>query len=130
MGICRLSDERYEPFLREREYAVILFDASWDVGPGSAIQCRFERAARAFAGRVNFGEVDCDEQARVATSIPVVNVPTVAYYKDGQLIAALVSAMQDVTARTQAMLDGKRIGRNDGWNVDDEGKARLPGRSS
>jgi hypothetical protein len=59
----------------------------------------------------------------VATSIPILNVPTVAYYKGGRLVAALISAMQDVTARIQAMLDGKSIGRNDGWDIDGEGKA-------
>ena len=74
----------------------------------------FEEAAEALSSRVNFGEVNTDEFIRVK-SIPIANVPTVAYYKDGQLIAALVGAQQDVTARTQAMLDGKRIGRKDGW---------------
>ncbi len=127
MEIRRVSDEGYESFLREKEYAVILFDATGDVGPGLLIRPRFERAARAFADRVNFGEVDCDEQSRVVTSIPVLNVPTVAYYKGGRLIAALVSAVQDVNARTGAMLDGKRIGRGDGWSADEEGKALFPG---
>jgi thioredoxin 1 len=128
MEIHRVSEDEYESFLREKEYAVVLFDAPWDVGPGALIRPRFEKAAKAFHGRVNFGEVNCDELVRVARSIRLANVPTVAYYKDGQLLAALVSAQQDVTARTRAMLDGKRIGRRDGWDMDDEAKARSPGR--
>ena len=114
MEIRRVSEDDYESFLREKEYAVVLFDAPWDLGPGALIRPLFEKAAGAFGGRVNFGEVNTDEFMRVR-SIPVLNVPTVAYYNAGQLIAALVGAQQDVTARTQAMLDGKRIGRKDGW---------------
>jgi len=125
-----VSEEAYELFLRQKEFAVILFDAPWDVGPGAMIRPRFEKAARAFSDRVNFGEVNFDELDRVVKSVGLANVPTVAYYKDGRLIAALVSATQDVTARTQALLDGKHIGRNDGWNVDDEGKALFPGQKS
>jgi thioredoxin 1 len=127
MEIRGVSEDEYESFLREKEYAVVLFDAAWDVGPGLAIRPRFERAAREFADRVNFGVIDCDEQVRVAISTAVVNVPTVAYYKGGRLIATLVGGVQDVTARTRAMLDGKRIGHNDGWNIDDEGRTLFPG---
>ena len=72
----------------------------------------------AFAEWVNFGEVDCDEEPSLATSIPVLNVPTVAYYCGGRLFAAQISATQNVAARTQAMLDGIRIGQADGWDED------------
>jgi len=120
MEIRRVSDDEYESFLQETEYAVILFDAPWDVGPGALIRPRFEKAARAFHGRVNFGEVDCDGAARAARSLGLANVPTVAYYKGGRLLAALVGARQNVAARTRAILDGRRIGRRDGWDVDDE----------
>jgi thioredoxin-like negative regulator of GroEL len=114
MAIRRVSEDDYESFLLEKEFAVVLFDAPWDVGPGASIRPPFEAAAEAFSSRVNFGEVNCDEFDRVK-SVPIVNVPTVAYYKGGRLIAAPVGASQDVTARTRAMLEGKRIGRKDGW---------------
>ena len=114
MEICRISENEFEPFLQEKEYTVVLFDAPWDVGPGAIIRPLFEKAAGALNSQVNFGEVNCDEFSRVK-SIPILNVPTVAYYKGRQLIAALIGAQQDVTRRTQAMLDGEQIGRNDGW---------------
>ena len=114
MEIRSVSEDEYESFLREKEYTVVLFDAPWDVGPGALIRPPFEKAARAFGGRVNFGEVNTDEFTRVPKSISVANVPTVAYFRGGQLVAAMVGAQQDVAARTQAMMDGKRIGRKDG----------------
>ena len=115
MATREVSEDEYESFLRENEYVVVLFHAPWD-GGGTLIRPRFEKAAEALGGRVHFGEVNVDEATFAAKSIPILNVPTVAYFKDGQLIAALVGATQDVAARTQAVLDGKRIGRNDGWN--------------
>lgn len=126
--IRRVSEGEYESFLREKEYAVVLFDEPWDDGPGAMIRPRFEEAAKAFNARVSFGEVNCDEFARVARSIQLANVPTVAYYEGSRSIVALIGGRQDVTARPRAMLDGKRIGSKDGWDMDDEGEARSPGR--
>jgi thioredoxin-like negative regulator of GroEL len=123
MEIRKVSGDDYETFLRERQYAVVLFGAPWDVGPGAMIRPRFEKAARIFTDRVNFGEVNCDEFVRVATSLRLANVPGMAYYKNGQPIAVLIGGLQDVAARTQALLNGQRIGPDDGWNTDEEGKA-------
>ena len=47
-------------------------------------------------------------------SLPLGNVPTVAYFRDGRLVAALIGSNQDVTARTQRVLRGEPIGYNDG----------------
>jgi thioredoxin 1 len=114
MAIRRISRDQFGLFLRKSAYAVVLFDAPWDVGPGSLIRPRFEEAARAFDGRVRFGEVDCDELADVAKAIGLSNVPAVWYYEGGRLIAALVGVQQGVVARPRAMLGGGPIGRNDG----------------
>jgi hypothetical protein len=89
VAIRRISGDEFGPFLRERAYAVVLFDAPWDVGPGSLIRSRFEEAARAFDGRVQFGEVDCDELADVAKAIGLLNVPAVGYFDGGRLIEVL-----------------------------------------
>jgi hypothetical protein len=42
------------------------------------------------------------------------NVPLVAYYRDGRLVAALIGADQDVKARLERVLWGEPIGYNDG----------------
>ena len=55
MEIRRISEDEFESFLREKEYAVVLFDAPWDVGPGALIRPLFEKAAAALSNRVNFG---------------------------------------------------------------------------
>jgi hypothetical protein len=60
--------------------------------------------------RANFGEVDSDTDPELAKSIPVPNVPLVAYYRDGKLIGALVGAGQDVRAQIERTLLGEAIG--------------------
>ena len=53
-------------------------------------------ADQVLAGRVNFGEVDCDNDPELAKSIPILNVPSVAYYWDGKLVGTLIGANQNV----------------------------------
>lgn len=73
-----------------------------------------EEAAALFANAANFGEVDCDEEPALASSIPVLNVPCVAYYRNGVLVAALISMNQDVCGRLSRVLRDEPIGHGDG----------------
>jgi len=110
VAILRVTAESYSRFLIAKPYAVILFDAAWDVGPGAEIRRSFESAAAAIAEHANFGEVNVDDELCLARQIPIINVPTVAYYRDGQLIKALIGANQDVAGRLSALIDGCEIG--------------------
>jgi len=107
MTIPWVTDDNFDAFFLAKTYSVLLFDAPWDVGPGAQIRPRFESAAQTWGGSVNFGRVDCDAQPRLVRSIPICNVPTVAYYKRARLVAALVSASQDVSARVGALIEGR-----------------------
>lgn len=49
----------------------------------------------------------------MAQSIDVMNVPLVAYYRGGDLVAALVG-YQDIRARVERILHGEHIGYDDG----------------
>jgi thioredoxin-like negative regulator of GroEL len=80
-------------------------------------------AEEALVDQVNFGEVDCDRDRELAKSIPVLNVPTVAYYRDGGLIVALIGAQQNIRARLERVLRGEPIGYKDGF----DGPSHLQG---
>ena len=45
---------------------------------------------------------------------PAIGVSLVVYYQNGALIAALVSAGQNVRVRVERVLNGEAIGPNDG----------------
>ena len=51
---------------------------------------------------------------QLAKSIRLVNVPSVAYYKHGKLIAVLIGEKQDVRSRLERILRGESIARDDG----------------
>jgi thioredoxin-like negative regulator of GroEL len=67
-----------------------------------------------FGEQASFAEIDCDANVKFSKSIPVLNVPLVAYYRDGKLVAALIGADQNVRARMERVLRGEKIGYKDG----------------
>jgi thioredoxin-like negative regulator of GroEL len=71
-------------------------------------------AEEALPEQVNFGEIDCDSCPELAKAIPVRNVPLVAYYRAGKLIAELIGAEQNVRVRLERLLRDEPIGHA-GW---------------
>lgn len=66
-------------------------------------------AEGALSDGVSFGEVDCDSEPELAKSIPILNVPAVAYYRDGKLAGALIGAGQNVRLHLERVLWGDPI---------------------
>jgi thioredoxin-like negative regulator of GroEL len=96
-------------FLAEKPAAVIHVDANWDAKYRAIIRSAMADAERVLAARVNFGEVDCDRDPELAKSIPILNVPSVAYYRDGKLVGALIGAGQNVRVHLDRVLRGDPI---------------------
>jgi thioredoxin 1 len=109
-----VTNADFQSFLEAKPAALIRFDAKWDVAYAPALQRRMQEAEQILADQVNFGEVDCDADPELAMSIPILNVPTVAYYRNGQLVVALVGAEQNVAARAARVLRGEPIEYQDG----------------
>ncbi len=110
----QLTSDEYEAFVTAKAVAAIHYDAAWDVGYRSGMRRQMLEAADAFGEQANFAEVDVDSQHELAKALPVLNVPTVAYYRDGALVAALVGAHQNVGRRVERLLHGESIGYKDG----------------
>jgi hypothetical protein len=109
-----LNTADFKSFVGAKQAAAVHFDAEWDVAPRLVLRRRMLEAEVALADLANFGEVDCGSNPALANSIPVPNVPLVAYCREGQLVAALVGAEQNVRARVERLLRGESIGHNDG----------------
>ena len=116
--IRRLTGQDYEAFVRQKQAAAVHFDAAWDVEYKPIAHRSMSKAAEVLAEHVNFGEVDCDREVELAKSIRVLNVPTVAYYLNGDLVGVLGGA-QNILGRLERLLRGEQIGYNDGLNGDD-----------
>jgi thioredoxin-like negative regulator of GroEL len=109
----RLTSQTFHSFLSSHRIAAVHFDAEWDAHRARVRQSMLDAEAT-LSDCAGFAEVDVDTSVDLARSIGVANVPLVAYYRDGQLVAALVGADQNVKARTERVLRGDPIGYNDG----------------
>ena len=107
MRLLRHADKA--SFVTEKPAAAIHFDANWDAQYRAATRNAIADAEQALADRVNFGEVDCDSDPELAKSIPILNVPAVAYYSGGKLVGALIGAGQNVRLQLERALRGYPI---------------------
>jgi len=98
-----------ESLVATKPAAAIHFDAEWDKNYRTVVRRKMEEAEQALAEQVNFGEVDCDLAPDLAKSIPILNVPSVVYYREGKLVAALVGKEQDVRGSLERILRGEPI---------------------
>lgn len=118
-----LTNSDYEVFVRQKRAAAVHFDAEWDVSYRTITRLRMRAAADVLTEHVNFGEVDCDREVELAKSIRVLNLPTVAYYLDGNLVGVLVGARQNILGRLERLLRGQQIGHQDGLSFDSDDNA-------
>jgi thioredoxin-like negative regulator of GroEL len=116
-----LTGTEVETFIAAKPAAAIHFDAEWDTNYRTIVRRKMEEAEQALGEQVNFGEVDCDLAPELANSVPVLNVPSVAYYRKGVLIAALVGTEQDVRGGLERILRGEAIG-GEGATIPDRGQ--------
>jgi thioredoxin-like negative regulator of GroEL len=103
----RLSSEQFKSFVEAKDAAVVHFDAEWDGQYRAVMRRQMRDAERSLSDQVNFGEVDCTSNPELAKSIPILNVPAVAYYADGKLIAVLIGTKQDIRACLERILRGE-----------------------
>jgi hypothetical protein len=114
------SAAELDSFVKEKPFAIVHFDAVWDEGYRPIARRKILDAEKSFFEHVNFGEVDCDQSPDLAKSMSVSNVPLVAYYRQGQLVAALIGSRQHVRLRLVRLVRGETIGHRDGADTDDE----------
>ena len=79
-----LTDAMYEEFIAKYPIAIVDF---W--GP-NCVPCRMiapllEKTAEEMKGKVAFGKVDVTRNLKTATSLRIRSIPTLAFYKNGQL---------------------------------------------
>lgn len=109
-----LDRHQFESFIAAKLAAAVHFDAEWNSSCRTVTRRQMQEAEASLSEQVNLGEVDCDASPELAKSIRVLNVPSVAYYKDGKLVAVLIGARQNIQARLERILRGESIGRDDG----------------
>ena len=102
----KVSAAEFSQFVSAKKFAVIHFDAPWD-GVGEPLRPRMFQAEGLFSNLVNFGEFNADHWDSIIEHVSFQCVPTIAFFRDGQLVVTYTGATQDIVAETKALISGE-----------------------
>lgn len=76
----------YDNFAEETKNGVVVVDcyADW-CGPCKMLAPVIEQLSEDYAGKVNFGKVDVDNESEIAQQFGIMSIPAVLFFKDGEL---------------------------------------------
>ena len=93
MSVVNVSDANYKEVLAAGQPVVLDFWAEW-CGPCRMVSPIIDELAEEYAGRITVGKVNVDENDTVVAEYGIRNIPTVLFFKDGQVVDKPVGAGQ------------------------------------
>jgi thioredoxin 1 len=84
-----LNDSNFAQAVQKYPLLVVDFWAPW-CGPCRILSPTIEQLAKEFAGKVMFGKLNVDENPRVASAFRIQSIPTVAIFKNSQMVDGFV----------------------------------------
>ncbi len=80
----QLTDETFASAINDGGLVVVDFGAAW-CGPCRALAPQYEALSEAYEGKAKFYKVDIDEAQETAANLGIMSVPTVLFFKGGQI---------------------------------------------
>ena len=105
----KCNSDEVRKMIAEGDIVVIHLDALWN-GQRIPIENKIQQIVEMNPLDVQFAYVDSDEEQEFARSMELKNVPTVAYFRRGKLIATVIGQGQDVAGNIGKVRDGALIG--------------------
>ncbi len=100
-----ITDANIADIIGGNKSVMIDFWATW-CGPCRALAPTVEEIAKEYEGRAVVGKCNVDECSEAPMKYGIRNIPTLLFFKDGQLVDRLVGAVpkSDITAKLNAIL--------------------------
>ncbi len=86
-----ITDANFEEYLNSGKPMVLDFWAEW-CGPCRMVAPIIDELATKYEGQVNIGKMDVDNNNDVVAQFGVRNIPTVLFFKNGEMVDKLVGA--------------------------------------
>jgi thioredoxin 1 len=87
-----LNSEEYHQMIKSDNLSVIKMGAIW-CGPCRVLAPILQSVSEKFED-VNFGEIDVDNQPEIAREQSVRSVPTILFFKNGEIVDKMVGLQQ------------------------------------
>ena len=101
----QITDANFAETLQEGKPMVLDFWATW-CGPCRMVSPIMDELAEDYAGRVNIGKMNVDENNDIVAQYGIRNIPTVLFFKNGELVDKIVGAVpkDKFVAKIEALL--------------------------
>lgn len=88
--LVKITDQNFQSEVLESKVPVLVdFSAVW-CGPCKSLAPIVEELAREYAGQIKIGKLDIDEDRETPTKYDVMGVPTLLFFKGGEVQGQMV----------------------------------------
>ena len=99
--LSTFNDANFEAEVKQSDQPVLVdFGATW-CGPCRALEPIVKELAAEFDGRLKVGSVDIDESRTVASQFGIMSVPTIIFFKDGEVVDKVVGLRPKAELKTK-----------------------------
>ena len=105
-GAVELNKDNFASEVEEAQGAVMVdFSASW-CGPCQKVAPIVEEIAEEYQGKAKVCKVDVDQNRELAEKFSIMSVPTLIFFKDGEMKETVVGAVskEHLTEKLDALL--------------------------